>query len=300
MTSQFVRLTRALSGPLLIDPAFGARAASLLMHGGVRYLLASLHRDLQAGAEERNAARPKAQQRAAGGGVAVIPVLEAISNRPHSFGTSTQEIGALFDVAVASNEFASILLDIDSPGGTVEGVPELADKIFAARDVKPVVAIANGMMASAAYWIGAAASEVVVTPSSSVGSIGVYTIHEDITEMLEKEGEKVTTIQFGKYKTEMAPWIELTEEAKAFLQQRVDEIGTWFVKDAGKFRGDTPTNVKSGYGEGRVLGAKAAKEANLVDRVATFEETLDRMLTAAKPRRGMRTESLRRRLELTG
>lgn len=300
MTTQFIRLTRALSGPLLIDPAFGARAASLLMHGGVRYLFASLHRDFEAGAEERNAARSGAKQRAAGGGVAVIPVLEAISNRPHSFGVSTQEVGAALDAAVASNDIASILLDIDSPGGTVEGVPELADKVFAARDVKPVVAIANGMMASAAYWIGAAAGEIVVTPSSSVGSIGVYTIHEDITKMLEQEGEKVTTIQFGKYKTELAPWLELTEEARAFLQQRVDEIGLWFVGDVGRFRGDTPANVQSGYGEGRVLSAEAAVQANLVDRIATFEETLDRMLAASKPRRGMRTESLRRQLELAG
>lgn len=300
MTTEFIRLTRALSGPLLIDPAFGARAAALLAHGGVRYLMASLHRDLEAGAEERQTARSGARQRARGGGVAVIPVLDAISNRSHSFGSSAEEIGAALDAAVASNDVASILLDIDSPGGTVEGVPELADKVFAARDVKPIVAIANGMMASAAYWIGAAASEVVITPSSSVGSIGVYTIHVDITKWLEQEGEKVTTMSFGKYKTELAPWVEISEEAEAFLQQRVDEIGVWFVKDVARFRGDTPANVRSGYGEGRVLSAKAAKAENLVDRIATFDETLDRMLAKAKPRSGARTESLRRQLDLAG
>jgi signal peptide peptidase SppA len=279
---------------LLVDPAFGARAASLLAHGGVRYLLASLHHDLQA-------ARSGGEKRAAGGSVAVIPIHDAISNRPHSFGTSTQEIGAAFDVAVASNDVASILLDIDSPGGTVEGVPELAERVFAARDVKPVVAIANGMMASAAYWIGAAAGEVVVTPSSVVGSIGVYTIHVDITKWLEQEGEKVTTMSFGKYKTELAPWIEITEEAQAFLQQQVDEIGVWFVRDVARFRGDTAANVQGGYGEGRVLSAGAALQAGLVNRIATFEETLDRMLAEAKPqKRGMRTESLRRQLDLAG
>ena len=294
MTTEFIRLTRALSGPLLIDPAFGARAASLLAHGGVRYLLASLHHGLQA-------AQSGGEKRAAGSSVAVIPIHDAISNRSHSFGASTQEIGAAFDVAVASNDVASILLDIDSPGGTVEGVPELAEKVFAARDVKPIVAIANGMMASAAYWIGSAAGEVVITPSSSVGSIGVYTIHEDITKQLEKKGQKVTTISFGKYKTELAPWVELTEEAKAFLLQRVDEIGVWFVRDVARFRGDTPANVQSGYGEGRVLSADAALQVGLVDRIATFEETLDRMLAEAKPqRRGMRTESLRRQLDLAG
>ncbi len=301
MTTEFIRLTRALSGPLLVDPAFGARAASLLAHGGVRYLMASLHRDLQAGAEERQAARPGTRERASAGHVMVIPVLDAISNRPHSFGSSTQGIGAALDAAVASNDVASILLDIDSPGGTVEGVPELAEKVFAAREVKPVVAIANGMQASAAYWIGAAASEVVVTPSSSVGSIGVYTIHEDITQRLEKKGSKVTTIQFGKYKTELAPWVELSEDAREHLQERVDEIGAWFVRDVARFRSDTAANVQSGYGEGRVLSADAALRVNLVDRVATFEETLDRMLADAKPqRRGMRTESLRRKLDLAG
>ena len=300
MTTEFIRLTRALSGPLLIDPAFGARAVSLLAHGGIRYLMASLHHDLRADAEKRQAARTGMRERAAAGGVAVISVFDAISNRPHSFGASTQEIDAELDAAAASRSIAKILVNIDSGGGTVEGVPETAAKIRLVNSIKPVTSIANGMMASAAYWIGAAASEVVVTPSSSVGSIGVYTIHEDITKMLEKEGEKITTVSFGKYKTELAPWVELTEEALEHLQQRVDEIGTWFVKDVGKFRGDTPANVRSGYGEGRVLSAKAAVKANLADRVATFEETLDRMLAKAKPRRGMRTESLRRQLDLAG
>lgn len=302
MTTQFIRLTQALAGPLLVDPGFGARAASLLAHGGVRYLAASLHRDVKANSDEHQAITAGVtRKRAAGSGVAVIPVLEAISNRPHSFGASTQEVGAAFDAAMTSGDIAAIMLDVDSPGGTVEGVPELAAKIYAARGEKPVIAIANGMMASAAYWIGAAASEVVVTPSSSVGSIGVYTIHEDLTKYLEQEGAKVTTVSFGKYKTEMAPWVELSDEALAHLQQRVDEIGNWFVGDVGKFRGDTPANVKAGYGEGRVLSAKAAVDANLVDRVATFEETLERMLSATKPvRRGARTESLRRQLELAG
>ena len=85
----------------------------------------------------------------------------------------TEAFGAAFDRAAADSSIGAIVLNIDSPGGSVYGVEELADKIYKARGTKPVYAVANSLAASAAYWIGSAASQLYVTPSGEVGSIGV-------------------------------------------------------------------------------------------------------------------------------
>ncbi len=252
---------------------------------GVAFDGARVHAELGIEASLHAAAPSRVAGRGRERAVAVIPVLGAISNRAHSAGTGTDEVGAALAAALESPRVDAIVLDVDSPGGTIAGVPELADRIFAARNVKPIVAVANGVMASAAYWICAAAREVVVTPSSEVGSIGVYLLHEDWTEQLEDEGVKVTEIARGKYKTEGAPWKPLDEAGREFLEGRVAAVYAWFTRDVARFRGDTPAAVRNGYGEGRVLAAAEAKAANLVDRVGTLEETIERVATGGSIKR---------------
>lgn len=245
---------------------------------GVSFNGAELHAELEI-------ATPRAtRQAAAERNVQVIPIIGAISNRAHSMGEGAIQIGRKIDQAVSDARVDAIVLEMDTPGGSVTGIPELAAKVRAARDVKPVVASANGMMASAGYWIGSQASEVTASPSSEVGSIGVFAVHEDESKWLENEGVVVTEISAGKYKTEGAPWRPLDEGAREFFESRVAEAYDWFVKAVADGRGDSAANVRSGYGEGRVLMAKAAKAASLVDRVETLEETIGR-LTAGRTRR---------------
>jgi len=221
--------------------------------------------------------------------IAVVPIYGVISNRAHSMGTGTDQIGAAFDNAVLDPRVDGIVLDVDSPGGTIPGVPELAEKIFAARGTKPIVTVANGMAASAAYWIGAAADSAVITRSGEgVGSIGVYLLHEDWTKALEDDGVKVTEIAAGKFKTEGAPWKELDADAEAYLRGRVEEAYGWFVKDVARFRDATPAQVRDGYGEGRVLNGKAAIEAGLADRVGSLVDTVARMAEKVASRRRSR------------
>jgi signal peptide peptidase SppA len=241
---------------------------------------------------ELNVAAPRPQRTTGSERVIqVIPIVGVIANRAQSMGVGADEIGAMVDAAVANPRVDAIVLDIDSPGGTVTGVPELAAKVFAARGVKPVVAVANGLMASAAYWIGSAASEVVASPSSEVGSIGVIAMHEDWSAAMEQEGVKVTEFSAGKYKTEGAPWKPLGEEAETRFTERVAEVYAWFVRDVAAHRGDTPAAVRAGYGEGRVLSAKEAKAVNLIDRIATMEETIMRLAVGKSPRSGMRADA---------
>lgn len=192
--------------------------------------------------------------------------------------------------AVEDDAVASIVLDVDSPGGVTDLVPETAAMIREARDAKPVVAVANALAASAAYWIASQASEVVVTPSGLVGSIGVYARHVDVSAMEEQVGIKTTLVSAGRYKTEGNPHEPLGAQARAHLQELVDDVYGQFVADVAAGRRTTAASVSKGYGEGRVLTAERAVAAHLADRVGTLDETVRRMLGDAPAPGPMRAE----------
>jgi capsid assembly protease len=247
-------------------------------------------------AEHKAAAAARRSQTPASGAVAVIPVYGTISQRmgmmsEMSGGASTEQIGAQIDAALANPQVSAIVLDIDSPGGSVSGVPELAAKIKAARGQKPIIAVANSLMASAAYWIGSAADEIVASPSADVGSIGVYQAHLDASAALEAEGLKYTLISAGKHKVDANPYEALSDEAREHLQAGVDEWYGAFVNAVASHRGVSAKDVRTGYGEGRVLTAKAAKAAGMVDRVATLDDVLAD-LTGGKGARSRRSASV--------
>jgi signal peptide peptidase SppA len=220
----------------------------------------------------------------AGGAVAVIPIHGTIAYRADSFdassgGTSTERIGAYLDRAVNDEDVRSILLDFNTPGGTADGVPELAARIMAAADVKPVVALVNSLSASAGYWLASAAGSIEIIPSGAAGSIGVFTMHVDITKALENEGVKVTAISAGDNKLERAPFTPLSEDAQAHIQGQVDDVYRQFVADVARGRGVAPSDVKKNFGQGRVYQAKEAMARGMVDRIATPDQTIARMMS---------------------
>jgi signal peptide peptidase SppA len=239
------------------------------------------------------------------GGVMVLPLVGTITQRADMFtessgAASTERLAIRFRQALADPEVGSIILDVDSPGGGVSGVEELSTEIFKARGQKPITAVANSLAASAAYWIATAADELVVTPSGEVGSIGVFTMHQDLSLLLEKEGVKVELIAAGKYKTEANPFEPLTDEARAAIQTRVDEYYDLFVRAVARHRGVKPADVRNGFGEGRVVGARQAVSLGMADRVATLDDTIAR-LSGSKSRRGSASADMdyrRRRLRL--
>ena len=220
------------------------------------------------------------------GAIAVIPVFGLITHRMNSFeamsgGTSTELLGKYIQRAVADDGVKSILLDIASPGGSVEGLPELAALIAAAAKVKTVVATANAQACSAAYWLGSQASEFVVTPSGHVGSIGVYMLTEDLSEHLAKEGIKINAISAGEHKLDGAPWEPLDDETRAFLQAQVDAVYADFVRAVASGRSVSVATVNEQFGQGRVFNAKQAVKLGLVDAIETFDETVARMMKKA-------------------
>lgn len=286
--SQLPRLVRALTcEPLAMDRDFLLSLATVVRRHslGMSFSGADLHAELAV-------AYPRNQQSVGNGErtVAVIPIVGLIANRAQSMGVGADQIAQAVTAASNSARVDAIVLDMDTPGGTVTGVPEAANAVHEASKIKPVVAVSNGGMGSAGYWIGSAANEIVVSPSSKAGSIGVYMLHEDWTASLEAEGVKVTEISAGKYKTEGAPWKPLDEEAMAFLDSEVAAAYRWFTEDVARFRGDTAANVRKGYGEGRFLFAKDAVAAGLADRVGTLDQEVARLVGKAAPRKGARAE----------
>ena len=244
----------------------------------------------------------------AGSGIAVLPLYGVVTQRGNMVDdisgpgcTSTQQFTAALRQVLTDDTVGQILIDIDSPGGSVYGVAELASEIMKARTQKPVVAVANSLAASAAYWVGCAAGEFYVTPGGEVGSIGVWQAHFDYSKALEDEGVKPTLISAGKFKVEGNPYVPLDPEAQAFMQSRVDDYYSAFTKAVAKGRGIPVGDVRDGMGQGRVLGADAALAANMVDGVATFDDVLSRMQKSAlsnKPRGASRLGQARAALAL--
>ena len=145
-----------------------------------------------------------------------------------------------------------------------------------------MVAIANSLAASAAYWIGCSASEFYVTPGGEVGSIGVWQAHFDYSQAFAAEGIQPTLISAGKYKVEGNPYAPLDEEAQGFMQSRVDDYYATFTKAVARGRGVPIAQVREGMGQGRVLGADAAQAQGMVDGVATFDEVVREMRRNAR------------------
>jgi signal peptide peptidase SppA len=242
-----------------------------------------------------------------GGQIAVLPFYGVTTQRPPpamasgSGLMSTQAFSGALQAAVNDDSVGGVLIDVDSPGGSVYGIQELANEIYQARSQKPIVAIANSLAASAAYWIGSAASEFYITPGGEAGSIGVFAAHQDQSKKLENEGVKTTLIHAGRYKVEGSPYGPLEDDAKAHMQARIDAYYGAFTRAVAKHRGTDVETVRSRMGEGRTYGASDAKAAGMVDDIATFDQVLSRMaksISAGRSASKNRAAAMRRDIDI--
>jgi capsid assembly protease len=209
-------------------------------------------------------------------GVAVIPLEGVIAKRMNLFsdisgGTSSELVGRDIRDAVGDSSVHSIVLAVDSPGGTVDGTQALADQVMAAREQKPVVTFASGTMASAAYWIGSAASRAYIADSTTaVGDIGVVATHVDVSAAEEKQGIKTTEIFAGKYKRIATQHAPLSKEGRETIQDQVDYTYSLFVGAVAKQRGATEKKVLEDMADGRIFIGQQAVDAGLVDGITTL------------------------------
>lgn len=212
-------------------------------------------------------------------GVAVIPVQGTLAPRMNmmtriSGGTSMQQLATWVREAADHKDVRAIVLDVDSPGGTVAGTAELADVVRSVRGVKPVKAVATNMMASAAYWIGSAADEIIASPSAVLGSIGVYGIHWDESQANENAGLKATVIRRGVNKGLSTGVEPLTKEGRAVLQEGVDDAYAMFVSAVATQRGVSAKDVEERFGQGKTMLARRAVEAGMADREGTLDQVV--------------------------
>lgn len=286
MTDLLRHVTRALSSPWAITPEGFAVVCEIIDRraSGIR-LTADQIDALIAESRDEFAAKHEAASRpltASGGkAVAVIPIYGTILPKPvfslsGGGGTSLSKFMSQFNAADSDPSVGSILLDVDSPGGSADLVPEAAAMIRNAS--KPVTAIANTMAGSAAYWLASQADELAVSPSGSVGSIGVFARHTDVSRALDADGVTVTLLSAGPHKVEGNPYQPLSDSARTAIQASVDEFYDMFTADVARGRGIAQADVEGAFGGGRMVLARAAVDAGMADRIATFDSVVAQML----------------------
>ena len=234
-------------------------------------------------AQARAGLTPRTPSPAPGSSIAVIPLMGLLTRRGGGFlsflfgGTSLSRFSEAVRAASLDRDVATILIHVDSPGGEVSGTPEAADAVFAARQRKRVVAVADGLMASAAFWIGVQAHEIVASSSSTVGSIGVLAVHSDVSRAEEAGGRRHTIITSARFKGEGNELEPLGDDARAQIQRRVDEAGAMFTAAVARGR-RVPVAMVRGpqFGEGRAFFAAEAVRRGLADRVGTVEAVIAR------------------------
>lgn len=219
-------------------------------------------------------------------GVAIIPIHGTLVRRTvgleaESGLTSYAGLTAQLDAAIGNPAVSAILLDIDSPGGESGGVFDLADRIRAASQIKPVWAVANDMAFSAAYALASAASRVFVSRTGGVGSIGVIAMHVDQSEKDAQDGVHYTAVFAGDRKNDLNPHEPISSEAHAFLKAEVGRIYGLFVETVARNRGIEASAVRDT--EAGLFFGQAAVAMGLADAVGTFDDALAQLCESVSP-----------------
>jgi signal peptide peptidase SppA len=255
-------LTNGLSGrePLLIDPTKAKDHAVLAEKFGFTDMLAQLFGQAPA---------PYVVD-----GVGIVPIVgvigKGLSPLEKMMGAvDVNDVSAAIDAFAANPEVEKIALQVSSPGGTVTGVEELANKV---RNVgKPTMAYTDSEMASSAYWISSAADRVVASPSSIVGSIGVYMAIPDYSKAADMAGMKMVVVKSGKFKGVGIEGTSLTDEQITNLQEGVDLMAAEFKASVLMKR----KMVKAESMEGQAFSGKQAAAHGLVTGLAdSFNDAL--------------------------
>jgi signal peptide peptidase SppA len=198
-------------------------------------------------------------------GIGVIAIEGPILRKPDAFSriffgaTSSEEIGEALREVAERDDIKAVFLDIDSPGGTVAGTPELAAAVASLNAKKPVYAFTSGLMCSAAYWVASQARAIYATPSAQVGSIGVVQVVIDNSAAIDQAGLKVEVFSVGKYKAMGAPGTSLTDDQRELIYSNLAEIAAEF-HDAVRARG---RSIPDEAMEGQTFSGKQAQRHNL-------------------------------------
>jgi len=211
-------------------------------------------------------------------GVAHIPISGPMMKQVPSIfnwlgikATSTEAVREELAVAVESDMVDSIVLDIDSPGGTVDGTAALAADVRAASSLKPVTAVAPDLMASAAMWVGAQASKVHVGEAATIGSIGVYSVVDDTHRMYEEQGVYTHVVSTHELKGAFVDGSQVTQAQLDDLEREMNEINDVFISAVASGRRMSADSVR-GLATGQTWVGQIAVSKGLADRVISASD----------------------------
>lgn len=195
--------------------------------------------------------------------------------------TGSKTFASLVRQAADDKTVDSIILDIDSPGGEAAAVDEPIAALEYAQTLKPVTAVTQGMMCSAAYWIGVTANEVIASPNSMVGSIGLIYTHEDWSKANEQAGVKVTHLVVGDKKALGNTDEPLGDDAKNEIRRLATDYYEAFVAHIAQARNRSVAAVRNEWADGRVETGRIAHQLGMVDKLGTLEDLLTPTTPAA-------------------
>ncbi len=220
------------------------------------------------------------------GAVAVLNLEGVIAPKANLFmqicgGISAQEAIKQIDGMAADQQVRSAVLAIDSPGGSVQLIPAVAQAVARLAAAKPTVSVSTGAMCSALYWIGSAANAVFISGATDmVGSIGVVATHNYSPRAT---GTVTTEITAGKFKRIASPGAPLSKEGAAYMQSQVDELYRVFVEAVATNRGATTDQVITHMADGRVWIGQQAVDRGLVDGVSTVNDMVAQLAADPTP-----------------
>ena len=209
-------------------------------------------------------------------GVGIIPIRGPMLRNPDLisqllFGaTDIEDIMEAVNAAAVRPDVQAVFLDIDSPGGSVSGTPELAQAVSDLCKAKYTYAFSGGQMCSAAYWVASQCDAIYVSPSARVGSIGVILPMVDSTEAYKQAGLRVEVFAAGKFKSAGMPGVALTDDQRAWLQSDVEEVAADF-RSAVLARGRA---IPQEAMEGQTFSARKAMRFNLAGNVKNRDAAL--------------------------
>ncbi len=195
-------------------------------------------------------------------------------SRQNSASSIAKKIRDLAD----KKEVKALLLDINSPGGTVASVQDIYNAIlFFKSKKKPVVALFRDVAASGGFYIAMAADRIVAQPGTMTGSIGVIMQANNVEGLFDKLGIKVMPVKSGKHKDIGSAYRPMTEEEVALLQEMINETYQQFFQAVQKGRPNVNAEMLPIYADGRVFTGARAKEIGLIDALGG-EETAKQQL----------------------
>jgi signal peptide peptidase SppA len=216
--------------------------------------------------------------------IAYIEIMGTLSKRMNiiaalSGGTSYEMIQKQINMAIEDKDVGGIFMHIDSPGGNVDGLFNTADLIFKERDIKPIMAYADGTMASAAYLLGSAASFVAISDrAAEIGSLGVIAVHMDESAKYEKEGIKPTIFSSGGYKKTGNPYEALSDDDKLHIQDKIDTMYTLLIDSVAVHRNISVVSIlRDDLGNGDTFIGHDAVDIGLADEILTRQYAIERL-----------------------